>query len=135
MDDYGLTSSYHAVITKSIQDQLSDFKAHSANYDGDGGDISVEGEFTTGTLDEEDAAWWESWRKRLRTESGYVRLGKKVGVKGRKRRKLVKEEGPDEDMDKDGPLELDGIEVYENTERDDMRILIKVCFPRFAILF
>ena len=30
IDDYGLSSSYHSIITKSIQEQLSDFKAHSA---------------------------------------------------------------------------------------------------------
>jgi SWI/SNF-related matrix-associated actin-dependent regulator of chromatin subfamily B protein 1 len=58
VEDYALTPNYHAVITKSIQDQLSDFQIHSANPDGDIEEANVD--LVTGTLDEEDAAWWES---------------------------------------------------------------------------
>lgn len=36
VEDYNLPANYHNVITKSIQDQLSDFRAHSGQYDGDG---------------------------------------------------------------------------------------------------
>jgi SWI/SNF-related matrix-associated actin-dependent regulator of chromatin subfamily B protein 1 len=35
VEDYALASSYHSVITKSIQEQLSDFKAHVASVDAD----------------------------------------------------------------------------------------------------
>ncbi|KIK95677.1 hypothetical protein PAXRUDRAFT_140130 [Paxillus rubicundulus Ve08.2h10] len=35
VEDYALASSYHSVITKSIQEQLSDFKAHIASVDAD----------------------------------------------------------------------------------------------------
>jgi hypothetical protein len=38
VEDYNLSSNYHAVITKSIQDQLSDFRAHSGLYDVDSGE-------------------------------------------------------------------------------------------------
>ncbi|KAH0831177.1 hypothetical protein J3R83DRAFT_13754 [Lanmaoa asiatica] len=35
VEDYALSSTYHSVITKSIQEQLSDFKAHIASIDTD----------------------------------------------------------------------------------------------------
>jgi SWI/SNF-related matrix-associated actin-dependent regulator of chromatin subfamily B protein 1 len=35
VEDYALAPSYHSVIIKTIQDKLSDFKAYSANYDGE----------------------------------------------------------------------------------------------------
>ncbi|KAJ3500886.1 hypothetical protein NMY22_g19112 [Coprinellus aureogranulatus] len=33
VEDYGLPAAYHSVIVKSIQEQLSDFKAHSWTFD------------------------------------------------------------------------------------------------------
>lgn len=35
VEDYALSPTYHSVITKSIQEQLSDFKAHIASIDTD----------------------------------------------------------------------------------------------------
>ena len=35
VEDYALAPAYHSVITKSIQEQLSDFKAHVATIDTD----------------------------------------------------------------------------------------------------
>ncbi|EGO01043.1 hypothetical protein SERLA73DRAFT_29048, partial [Serpula lacrymans var. lacrymans S7.3] len=35
VDDYALAPSYHTTITKAIQDQLSDYKAHTTSFDGD----------------------------------------------------------------------------------------------------
>ncbi|KAG0698325.1 SNF5-domain-containing protein [Suillus ampliporus] len=35
IEDYALPQSYHGVITRAIQEQLSDFKAHIASVDGD----------------------------------------------------------------------------------------------------
>lgn len=35
VEDYALAPTYHSVITKSIQEQLSDFKAHIASIDTD----------------------------------------------------------------------------------------------------
>ncbi|EIW79898.1 hypothetical protein CONPUDRAFT_43119, partial [Coniophora puteana RWD-64-598 SS2] len=33
VEDYALAQSYHGLITKSIQEQLSDYKAHTATLD------------------------------------------------------------------------------------------------------
>lgn len=130
VDDYSLPSSYHAVITKSIQDQLSDFKAHSANYDGDTSDVATENVLEEGLLDEEDVAWWNLWRKRLRKPSGHVRTGKKAMGKGRKKRKLDKEALSDiaaeTETSVDRPLGANEIEVDEKLMHEEMRILIKV---------
>jgi len=131
VEDYGLAANYHTVITKSIQDQLSDFKAHSTNYDGDGGDLSAEDTLKNGELDEAEAAWWESWRKRLRSDTALVQRGKRGVGKGRKRRKVLKEEVlalsdlPNE-ADHENPMNLDDFEVDEQSMHEDMRILIKV---------
>jgi SWI/SNF-related matrix-associated actin-dependent regulator of chromatin subfamily B protein 1 len=115
IDDYHLPLNYHSVITKSIQDQLSDFKAHLSNPD-DPDDTVCNGE-----LDDDDATWWESWRKRLRTEDGFVKLRKRAEGRSRKRRKVsVKEEV------KEVSLGVDEIEVDEQKAQEDMRILIRV---------
>jgi SWI/SNF-related matrix-associated actin-dependent regulator of chromatin subfamily B protein 1 len=137
VDDYGLPSSYHSVITKSIQDQLSDFKAHSANYDGEGGDLPTETTIEKGSLDEDDVTWWNSWRRRLRTPSGHVRIGKAAGGKARKRRKVDKAALSDIPVEMEGkkerPLGVEEIEVDEKAMHEEMRILIKV--RRFSILW
>ncbi|KAK0236295.1 hypothetical protein EDD85DRAFT_771720 [Armillaria nabsnona] len=115
VEDYNLSSSYHSVIVKSIQDQLSDFKAHSTNYDGEGGDYVADDESgapETGKLDEDSALWWRKWRKRVRKD--YTTDG---AEKGRKRRKVVEDE------------QLMGVEdlnMDENEMHDDMRIVIKL---------
>lgn len=115
VEDYSLSSSYHSVIVKSIQDQLSDFKAHSTNYDGEGGDYVADDELgapETGKLDEENALWWKKWRKRVRKD--FTVDG---AEKGRKRRKVVEDE------------QLIGVEDFnmdENEMHEDMRIVIKL---------
>lgn len=189
VEDYNLASNYHAIITKSIQDQLSDFKAHHVNYDGDGADISAEDGHNTsggsnngvgrderdgddgnegdgeddgdeqravamcrGSIDAADAAWWESWRKRLRTEDGYVKLGKRRPISvGRKKRKtaaggnanaenvgpkasgtgVVKKKGGDVDR----PMSLDEFDYDESALHEGMRILIKVGWSVLSFSF
>ena len=130
VEDYALSSSYHAVITKSIQDQLSDFRIHSTNPDGDIEEVDVD--IMKGELDEEDAAWWESWRKRLRTERGSLKSARRAAGKNRKRKRVVKDEPsvtklPARGLDAGVPVDVDDIEVDESTMHEDMRILIKVC--------
>ncbi|KAJ7856585.1 hypothetical protein B0H13DRAFT_2576547 [Mycena leptocephala] len=108
------------VITKSIQDQLSDFRAHSANYDGDSWDLAVtEDTLRAGTLEGESAAWWSAWRKRLRTEYGF----------GHKRRKVEKE---DDDMDAadERPMLVEEFTFDQKALHDDMRILIRCAGTR-----
>jgi len=74
VEDYALAPSYHSVIVKTIQDQLSDFKAHSANYDARAVNCypHLRQRTTTtifkipirGLLDDESIAWWMTWRKK-----------------------------------------------------------------------
>lgn len=122
VEDYNLSSSYHSVIVKSIQDQLSDFKAHSTNYDGEGGDYVADDESgvpETGKLDEESALWWRRWRKRVRKD--YTTDG---AEKGRKRRKVVE----DEQL-----MGMEDLNMDENEMHDDMRVVIKVSFQSYTI--
>lgn len=124
VEDYNLSPTYHSVIVKSIQDQLSDYKAHSSNYDGEGGEFSSAVDTVqTGNVGGDNAAWWESWRKRLRTEYGFTRSGKR-GVsanKSRKNRKMTKGEEMDSIMTEED------LDADESSMHEDMRILIKVC--------
>ena len=146
VEDYNISSSYHAVIVKSIQDQLTDFKMHSGLYDLDGGELldsGIEGLPRRGLLEGDDQIWWAGWRQRL----GQCRKGKgKQKSKGRlkERLKAVRDEsvdgvdgdvedlldGDDGDVEKpwqkEKPLRIDEIEVIESTMHEDMRILIKV---------
>ncbi|KAF8958931.1 hypothetical protein BDZ97DRAFT_1839880, partial [Flammula alnicola] len=122
VEDYNLAPSYHSVIVKSIQDQLSDFRAHSTNYDGDGAelfdnDAANDGAVIKGTLDEENAKWWDVWRRRVKLQSARAiadanalagdgesgktakRNGSRQRSSSRKRRKMVKnEDDPDADV-------------------------------------
>ncbi|EPS92595.1 hypothetical protein FOMPIDRAFT_1137574 [Fomitopsis schrenkii] len=57
VDDYALPSSYHSAITKAIQDQLSDFKAHSTTFGEDGVFVSSDTEdIQSGIIDGKEAA-------------------------------------------------------------------------------
>ncbi|KAF9011896.1 hypothetical protein BDQ17DRAFT_1321887 [Cyathus striatus] len=140
VDDYALAQSYHGMIVKHIQDQLSDYKAHSVNYDGEGGEFFIgSGEKDVvfkGNLDEEESKWWEKWRKRVRSET------EGVGAR-RKRRKMVKMESEDRRVkvefedgaggettdgedEKDKPLALEEFSIEEEKLHEEMRILIKL---------
>lgn len=96
--DYQLAPTYHSTIVKNIQEQLGDYKAHSALYDGEGGeylgDDSDPSSVERGVLDEKDAIWWENWRKRLRTEHGFVKTGKGPVNHKRKGKSKNAKEGP-----------------------------------------
>ncbi|KZV84892.1 SNF5-domain-containing protein [Exidia glandulosa HHB12029] len=71
-DDFSLNhNSYIPVIVKLVNEQINDFRAHIIAPHGDA-DIMQRGRMT-----EDDAEWWARWRKRLRTDSGTVRIGKK----------------------------------------------------------
>ncbi|KAG7451525.1 SNF5-domain-containing protein [Guyanagaster necrorhizus] len=115
VEDYNLSSSYHSVIVKSIQDQLSDFKAHSTNYDGEGGDYVADVALAApekGLLDEESSLWWRKWRKRVRKD--YTVNG---AEKARKRRKVVE----DEQL-----MSVEDFHMDENETHEDMRVVIKL---------
>ena len=131
VEDYGLAPSFNQVIVKSIQDQLSDFRIHSTNPDGE----YIPSEFDTlrGALDDKDAEWWEVWRKRLRTERGALRSARRGDGKIRRRKThaTVKDEPIESDtgmtiLDTSLPADVDDIELDESKMAKDMRILIKV---------
>ena len=115
VEDYALSPSYHSVIVKTIQDQLSDFKAHSANYDGESGELLPSSPSPStdhnndvqdpirGQLDDESIAWWMTWRKKNEIDadaavsSSRRRTGGVNNKQQRKKRKIVVD--PDEDGD------------------------------------
>lgn len=123
VDDYGLTQNMHIVITKSIQEQLSDYKAHTAPPPA--APVSESGldeSAGRGVVSDEDAKWWEAWRSRAKARAGAVGAGKPEGVRSRKRRKVgVPEEADEEYVDAD-PYDGDDAEAEE-----EMRIVVKVC--------
>ncbi|OCH92769.1 SNF5-domain-containing protein [Obba rivulosa] len=133
VEDYSLPSTYHAVITKSIQDQLSDFKAHSTTFGEDGVAGTPDPEpVLKGTMEEEDAAWWEAWRKRVRSDTGW-KTTSTPDTRSRKRRKVVKEEiveQPDplgsDAMDVDKTMAVHEFEDDESLAHEEMRILVKL---------
>ncbi|RDB23387.1 SWI/SNF chromatin-remodeling complex subunit snf5 [Hypsizygus marmoreus] len=147
VEDYNLSSNYHAIITKSIQEQLSDFKAHSGLYDVDGDPSSpIVGVFGAsdaasssspkrGRLDDDGERWWSEWRQ----QTSVAEKGKKG--RGKKRRRVVKEQVDGEDGDVEDsateaegsgsvlgekPVVLEEIDVNEGAMHEDMRILIKL---------
>ncbi|KAI0080412.1 SNF5-domain-containing protein [Panus rudis PR-1116 ss-1] len=129
VDDYGLASSYHAIITKSIQDQLSDYKAHSTTFGEDGTLTGPEEDIIeNGKLDEEDAAFWEEWRKVVRSDAIYKQFGG-VEERSRKRRKVVKDEVTESEVPKPAgevPMSVDDFEEDESKMNEEMRILVKL---------
>ncbi|EJD02050.1 SNF5-domain-containing protein [Fomitiporia mediterranea MF3/22] len=82
IDDYGLSSGYHSQITKQIQEQLSDFKAHTAtlvdvsnDLDLSSNGMDVKAPPIHGLIkdDSDEAKFWASWRGKLRTRTGAVK--------------------------------------------------------------
>ena len=155
VEDYALSPSYHSVIAKAIQDQLSDFRAHSGglfDLDGDG-DVPVvlpvidlnerEGEPVKGRLGRQDEnqdeqRWWAQWKGRVRTAArGKVKNKSRC----RKRRKVEEDEGVDADVEDDDGCAwekgktLDEMEVDEAKMQEEMRILIRVCVIFFLLFF
>ena len=76
------------LITKSIQEQLSDYKAHSATFGEDGVMIGDSQDITNGKISKEDTTWSAAW-KRVRSEALYE-LPNPPDRRDRKRRKVVR---------------------------------------------
>jgi len=110
VEDYNLSSSYHGVITKSIQDQLSDFHAHAfgSNLDDEmpispvvySASQGKETSILRGGLDDEDARWWARWRRKLKREArkaveeaDALKAGKKRRKAGANKREGTKQAG------------------------------------------
>ena len=131
VDDYNLAPSYHAIITKSIQEQLSDYKAHSATFGEDGVMIDEPEDVLSGRFSEEELVWWEAWRKRVRSKALYkLPAPAPPEPRTRKRRKVVKDEPeavpvpvpPSGDV----PMTVEDFEEDESLMHEEMRILVKV---------
>ncbi|PIL36994.1 hypothetical protein GSI_00686 [Ganoderma sinense ZZ0214-1] len=127
VDDYSFAPSYYAVITKAIQEQLSDYKAHSATFGKDGVMIDGSEDITNGKFSDEDAMWWEAWRKRVHSEVLY-RLPNQPDPRNHKRRKVVKDETVEQlnGTAGDVPMTVDDFEEDENLMHEEMRILVKL---------
>jgi len=116
VDDYSLPQSSVLTITKAIQEQLSDFKAHtleSADNDGFFG--------TAPARSADDDIWWERWRNGLRTENGTVRRKRRKSNPGPSEptTSYIKPESGDRpaaDQDQD------------DNSMEEMRILVKVSY-------
>jgi SWI/SNF-related matrix-associated actin-dependent regulator of chromatin subfamily B protein 1 len=135
VDDYNLSSSYHSVIAKSIQEQLADFHGQAFTPTDNGLSASdnrnkvheEKGGTLNGALDESEARWWAKWRRKVKTDarraveeadalkgSGRRRkagVNKREGTKQngglRKRRKTVAAEVKKEDNDNDTAMLAD----------------------------
>ena len=105
------------MIIKSIQDQLSDFQAHTTDLVLDD-DAEL---LLRGRLDERERAWWDKWRKELPT---IAKRPKEVLVTSRKRRKV--EASVKVERNPDAPATVADIEVDEKEQQEEMRILIRV---------
>lgn len=119
VDDYSLPLSSVSTITKAIQEQLSDFKAHTVESVDDDGFFG-----TTPARSADDDIWWERWRNGLRTENGTVRRKKRKTSSGQGRSdpttsyiKPESAERPATDQDQD------------DNSMEEMRILVKVSYP------
>jgi hypothetical protein len=108
------------VIVKSIQDQLSDFQAHTTDLVLDEDDDAES--LLRGRLDERERTWWDKWRKEL---PSIVKRPKEVLVTGRKRRKV--EASAKVVRNPDAPATVADIEIDEKEQQEEMRILIRVC--------
>lgn len=132
VDDYSLAPSYLAIITKAIQDQLSDYKTHSAVLLDDGDVPSVSEDVIQGVLEGEEDDWWKAWRTTVRSPSFAKLPNSRETPHSRKRRKIVKDEVvetqtvPSSGL-KDQPM---SVEEFEDDDQaaEEMRILIKVRF-------
>lgn len=72
VDDYNLSSNYHNVIAKSIQEQLADFhgQSFSPTENGIPNGIHEERRVTlNGALNESEARWWAKWRRKVKKEA------------------------------------------------------------------
>lgn len=119
VDDYSLPQSSASTITKAIQEQLSDFKAHTIESVEDDGFFGA-----APARSADDDIWWERWRNGLRTESGAVR---------RKKRKSSSGPGPSDPSTSYITIESGGRPAADQNQDDDstgeMRIIIKVSDP------
>jgi SWI/SNF-related matrix-associated actin-dependent regulator of chromatin subfamily B member 1 len=138
VDDYALAPNYVAIITKAIQDQLSDYKAHSTALLDDGEVVNVDEDVVVkGVLEGEEDEWWKAWRTGVRSPSFGKLVIEREAPRSRKRRKVVKDEETENQglvqqqqqqplLTKEQPMSVEDFEEDDSLAVEEMRILIKV---------
>lgn len=129
-EDVGLPAAIAPIISKQIQEQLSEHKISHADLDMP--DASSEDQAIRGQLEDEDDGFWEMWRKRLNTtEDGDLAekqpADRANDVKTEANDVMVKEEVFDAPM---VVSRLPRVDIKRDTE---LRIMIKVS-PILGIL-
>ena len=134
VDDYALSPNYLVMITKAIQDQLSDFKAHSTTLLDDGEAVNVDEDVAVkGALEGDDKEWWKTWRTTVRSPGFAKLVTEREAPRSRKRRKVVKDEETENQNvvqpvpAKEQPMLVEDFEEDESQVAEEMRILVKVC--------
>lgn len=150
VDDFKLASHHTNAIARAIHEQLHEHDGHS-HQDGQGNDparpIPVDRRPQSpshdgrerGILDVTGDAWWSCWRKRIRTEDGYVRVGgedhrdvdderisrsHKGKARHRKKRRIFGVMVPE--IMGETPMDVDEIPVENQGVDEELRILIRV---------
>ncbi|KAF8462473.1 hypothetical protein JB92DRAFT_2838989 [Gautieria morchelliformis] len=125
VDDFKLAAHHVHAIAKAVHEQLVEHE-HDAEEQGDavgetpgggrakrpaGGEaVDDDDGRARGALDGDGEEWWRSWRKRIRTEDGYVRLGGEES-----------EADADAEPDGDGEIDADAEEELRERERERRR--------------
>ncbi|KAF8504199.1 hypothetical protein BU17DRAFT_30164, partial [Hysterangium stoloniferum] len=74
VDDFKLASHYANSIAKSIHEQLQEHDGHGQDPPSALVDLTTD-QPERGTFDQGVEEWWSTWRKRIRTDDGFVRVG------------------------------------------------------------
>lgn len=128
VEDYALAPSYHTVIVKSIQEQLSDFRSHTVAYstveDSDSDDeVAHSTAAIKGELDPDDAQWWEMWRRRVKTiEGSQKRAEEEENNRRRRSASRGKQKVKKEEDDGDVAILADNEEDNEDNEEDSEKV-------------
>jgi SWI/SNF-related matrix-associated actin-dependent regulator of chromatin subfamily B member 1 len=158
VDDFKLASHHGSTIAKAVHEQLMEHdgssedagaEAEAIPLGGESGDPGADDGRERGALDGVGEVWWRCWRKRIRTEDGYVKLGgeesegdveaeeegdaddEAAGAKQKTRRRRRRARGRKfgvmvPEIMGDLPMDVDEIAVDSSGIDEEMRILIKV---------
>lgn len=128
VDDYALGPNYHSVIVKLIQEQLTDYRAHSRVSGQDSCEL-VETPILRGVLDDFHAQWWEAWRVRTTRTKSAAAISRRPRKKRRLDTFIAETNILVDDVDGLGKsMMVDEFKLDEELVREEMRILIKVRF-------
>ena len=131
VDDYALAPLYHSQIVKSIQEQLSDYKAHNVKYDADLNELSDTEEIRplggTLTVDGAEERWWAGWRKRV-VKEGKEAVRERQILSGKENKKGGRSGGRNSRKTRKAAVPPWGVQV-KNEDGDDVSMLADDEFP------